>query len=186
MGVPGGHERELWDHRGPRDGLLRPQGLVKGSLGSSWGSLGVLGGPWGGFRGHLGVPRGPKEGHEEPLGVPFGVVFGLLRQRRIIEKRCVLLLFRNMEGPRGHERELWDLRGPRDGLLWSQGSPEGSLGGPFRVFGGSLGALWGSLGSLPGSLGGPWGTLGVPRRVLGSLWGHFWSPFWISGATQNH
>ena len=87
MGIPGGHERELWDRWGPMGGFLWPQGSSEGSFGGPWGYLrgpwGVFGGPWevlrgasGVIGGSLGDPRGPKEGLWEPLGLLLELFLG--------------------------------------------------------------------------------------------------------------
>ncbi len=167
LGVSGAALGPLWAQGwtfvvpGVARGVLRgPLGVFGRSLGCLWGSLG---GPWGGFGGHrgtLGGPQGSQGGSWGASGVPFGALFGLVGQRKIIEKPLVFVVFLQYGGSWGGlERELCDL-GESGGVL-------GGLGGALRGLGGASGRLGGrrggSKGSSGGALGPPVGPWGVRR-----------------------
>ena len=96
--------------------LRDPWGNLGGTLGGPWGSQGGLGGDLCEPRRVLGVPGGGLGGPGEPLwgswgalggakgflGGSWGSLLGLLGHRKIIEKPCVLLCFRNMEDSGDH------------------------------------------------------------------------------------
>ena len=145
MGDPGGHEKKFWDLRGPREGALWSQGSPDGSQGapgqSPGGPMGCHVGPQDPSGGHLAPPGGGLGRQSEPFLDYWGNV-------KSLKNHSCLLLFRDMGGPGGHKRELWDLCGPGDGLLWSQGSPEGSLEGTWGSFRSPWEGHWESLGGI--------------------------------------
>ncbi len=117
----GGH----WGGPGdPRGGLWG----TCGSQGGSWESLGVAWGALGSPCGDLGVPWGGAKG---PLGGSWGSLLGLLGHRKIIEKPCVFLYFRNIADSGGH----WGA--PRG----SKGTQGETKGGPRRAQVGTCGRL---------------------------------------------
>jgi len=74
-------------------------------------------------------------------------------------------------GPRpigGHEGELWDPRGPMEGALWCQGSPDVLQGAPGEPRGGAWDATWAH------KLMGPWAHRPIGPWAHGPIgpWAH--------------